>query len=40
MTHVSIDYFNNKISSQIITLNLAKSKHSHYVKCIVFQYKF
>jgi hypothetical protein len=43
MTHVPIDYSNYRVSPQIkasFLTNLAKSKHSHYVECIVFQYKF
>jgi hypothetical protein len=43
MTHVPIDYSNYRVSPQIkasFLTNLVKPKHSHYVECIVFQYKF
>ena len=43
MTHIPIDYCNYIVFPQIMDFfltNLAKSKHSHYVECIVFQHKF
>jgi hypothetical protein len=43
MMHIPIDYSNYRVFPQIMAsflTNLANSKHSHYVECIIFQYKF
>jgi hypothetical protein len=38
MTHVPIDFCNYRVFSQIVAsflINIAKSKHNHYVECNV-----